>query len=238
VTPATTSLPAELGLLLAPIRITGVVSGRDHAGRAEGVILDDTSSIVAFVVRISANLLPGSGRTLVPVTAMTPADDGTLELSWGEDRLLEHPRLVEHDALPGAAPEPAVEQELEHPAKDMDPAKTATGTLAGTAVGAGLGALVAFALPPLSVLALAAFFATGGALIGVAAGASRHVPDKETDELTSGAHNADFAALERVLRDPTIVTAGFVRITTFEHADPEDQAAPRSSTTPRLRESA
>ncbi len=94
VTPSTMALPAELALLLAPVRLAEAPNVNDDpVGRAEGVLLDDEGHLVAFVVRLSWKLAAGNPRTLVPASAMNVADDTRLVLEWPRDKLLEQPRL-------------------------------------------------------------------------------------------------------------------------------------------------
>src|SRR5277367_2881860 len=138
VTPVTPALPPDLALLLAPIRIPGVVSGRDYVGHAEGVILDEEGSVLAFVVRLSPDLAPGSPRTLVSASAMTPTEDSQLLLAWSEDKLLEHPRLAE--AGPPVAISTPAPDEIST-GGDMDVKKTVKDGGEGAAMGAALGAL-------------------------------------------------------------------------------------------------
>jgi hypothetical protein len=134
-----------------------------------------------------------------------------LLLSWSEDKLLEHPQLAE--------PSSAVEVEPPGPAShmggDMNAAETLKEAAEGAAIGAGLGALVGIALTPLTGLALAAFFAAGGALLGASAGASQDRPAKEQDDLAPERHNPAFLALEQRLRDPRLETMGLVNTTAF-----------------------
>ena len=100
VTPSTMSLPQDLALLLAPVRLADAAGAQDPVGRAEGVLLDDEGNLVAFVVRLSWRLAAGNPRTLVPASAMSIADDTGLVLSWPQevyvDRVIGRPRLVGH----------------------------------------------------------------------------------------------------------------------------------------------
>jgi hypothetical protein len=227
VTPATPTLPPELGLLLAPIRFAGAASVAEvYAGHAQGVILDDEGMAIAFVVRLSPKLAPGSPLALVSASAMTVTDDSMLLLEWPQDRLLAQPRL--DDDLKGSA---AVEGSLPRDIPpstggDMDAKTTLEEGAQGTAIGAAFGALVGLAtFTPIGVLALAAFFATGGGLLGIISGASQDSPMKTgRDDDGPEHHNPSLRALERELRNPALSTLGFVNTTRF--SPPAAPAAP------------
>jgi hypothetical protein len=209
--------------LLAPVRVAGIVGGRENAARSEGVILDDAERVVAFIVRISRSLVPGGPRTLVPVSAMRPTEESGLELSWSEDKLLEHPRLDE----------PNTDTVTDHEGGDATPALTVNGAALGTAIGVGFGAIAAFAFPPIGVLAMAAFFGFGGLLVGATAGAAQDAIAKEGEALEE--HSSKFAALEQALRDPTLVGAGLVHVTSFEDGPAPAEVARTGSDTLRRR---
>ncbi len=181
VTPAKPDLPGDLALLLAPVLLAGAAGAPEHyVGRAEGVLLDADGGVVAFAVRLSPALAPGSPRTLVAASAVSVTDDRVLILASTCDELLAQPRLAEDlEHLHGGhgdsslaslpPPDPPRRQGGEADAKE-----TATGGIEGTAIGAAAGALLGIAtLTPIGVLALAAFFAVGGGLLGAVSGASK-----------------------------------------------------------------
>jgi hypothetical protein len=242
VTPATPTLPSDLALLLAPIHFAGAESySEGYAGHAEGVILDEEGMAVAFVVRLSPKLAIGSPRTLVSASAMTVTDDSVLFLAWPEHQLLSQPRLDEDlQRLPRAAEDALVESSTPDiplsTGGDVDPKATLKEGLEGTAIGAAFGALAGLAtLTPIGVLALAAFFATGGGVLGVIAGASHDEPRKTArDDIGTEHHNPALRPLEERLRDPTRGIRGLVHTTRFSlpapFAAPVEQQAPATRT--------
>jgi hypothetical protein len=221
VTPATPTLPPDLALLLAPIRFAAAASvAEGYAGHAQGVILDDEGTVIAFVVRLSPKLAAGSPRTLVSASAMTVTDDSMLLLEWPQDRLLAQPRLDDDlQGEQGSAPVEGSPPGDIPPSTggDMDAKMALKEGAQGTAIGAVFGALVGLAtVTPIGVLAFAAFFATGGGLLGVISGASEGSPMKTgCDDTDPEHHNPSLRALERELRNPALSTLGLVSTTRF-----------------------
>ena len=228
VTPSTMALPQDLALLLAPVRLADATGAKDPVGRAEGVLLDDEGNLVAFVVRLSWRLAAGNPRTLVPASAMTLADDTGLVLAWPQEKLLEQPRLDKdlqrQDA--GEAGAPAVaspEVRAVEPAPGegrVDVSETVKEGAEGTAIGAVVGGILGgLAGGPLLGFALAAFFATGGGLIGFISGGGQQTGDTPEDakpqHLATVPVYPAFQRLEERLRDPALATDGLVHTTRF-----------------------
>ncbi len=215
------------------------MSGRDYVGHSEGVLIDDEGRVVAFVVRLSPDLAPGSPRTLVSAAAMTPTKDSHLLLAWSEDKLLEHPRLAEADPPAESAPPTPADRSIE---ADVNVKETLKEGVEGTAVGVALGAIVGLTvLAPAGVLALAVFFATGGAVLGAIAGASQGSPKKEGDDIGPQHQNPALQALEQRLRQPGLGTMGRVHTARFSGtAGPIDDPSkiPRPTGIPGYGESA
>jgi hypothetical protein len=227
VTPSTMALPPELALLLAPVRLADAAEVKDDpVGRAEGVLLDDDGHLAAFVVRLSWKLAAGNPRTLVPASAMNVTDDSRLVLAWPQDKLLAQPRLDKdlqrQDTTDGA---PAVASSaLPTPAGPgegrVDVSETIKEGAEGSAIGAVVGGILGgLAGGPILGFALAAFFATGGGLIGFISGGGQ-----QTDDAPEGAKPASLSAapvrpafqrLEEHLRDPALTTDGIVHTTRF-----------------------
>ncbi len=228
VTPSTMALPSELALLLAPVRLAEAANVKDDpVGRAEGVLLDDEGHLVAFVVRLSWKLAAGNPRTLVPASAMNVADDVRLVLEWPQDKLLEQPRLDKdlqrQDTPQGGAPAVAsadVPTTAGPGEGRVDMKETIKEGAEGSAIGAVVGGILGgLAGGPILGFALAAFFATGGGLIGFISGGGQ-----QTDDAPEGAKPAHLSArpvppafqrLEEHLRDPMLTTDGVVHTTRF-----------------------
>jgi hypothetical protein len=231
VTPASPPLPSDLALLLAPVRANEPSDPDQYVGRSEGVLLDEKGRVVAFVVRLSPRLAAGSPRTLVSATAVTVTDDSVLHLSWTADQLLAQPRLDEdlqpHNRVDGALP---VESQW-MPARPnvVPPGDGGNGKeavkqgLEGGAAGAVLGALAGLALAgPIGALALGGFFAAGGGLAGVLAGASQETAveagEMKFDNIApehADAQSAALRILESRLRDPSLSLSGLVHAMRF-----------------------
>jgi hypothetical protein len=215
VTPATLLLPNELALLVAPIRIAGEPRTIDGAaGHAEGVVLDEAGGVAGFLVRLSPTLVAASPRTLVPASAFTIAEESSLILAWPREKLLAQRRLeddLEHyEAL--AAPAPGEGQ--------VSVNETIKEGLEGSAVGAVVGGILGgIAGGPLLGFALAAFFATGGGLVGFISGGAQETrnppPGERPDDLGAALPTSAFAQLARRLRDPAPATRGLVHVTSF-----------------------
>src|SRR4051812_6506528 len=71
VVPTQALLPAELALLLAPVRVNEPSDPDEYVGRTDGVLLDRDGRVVAFILQLTRKLGARGARTLVPVTAMT-----------------------------------------------------------------------------------------------------------------------------------------------------------------------
>ena len=227
VTPSTMALPQDLALLLAPVRVADATGAKDPVGRAEGVLLDDEGNLVAFVVRLSWKLAAGNPRTLVPAAAMSVADDSGLVLTWSQDKLLAQPRLDKdlqrQDASEGGArviPSSAEPGAEEAPAGRVDVSETIKEGAEGSAIGAVVGGILGgLAGGPLLGFALAAFFATGGGLIGFISGGGQQTGDTPEDakpqHLATTPVYPAFQRLEERLRDPMLSTDGLVHTTRF-----------------------
>lgn len=215
VTPATSSLPADLALLVAPIRFAGETTTIEgSAGHAEGVVLDAEGHIAGFFVRISPTLAAAAPRTLVPATAFTVAGSSALVLGWPQEKLLSQRRLDDdlrhYESLPAAAPG-------EGKVSVNDTVKEG---LEGSAVGAVVGGILGgLAGGPLLGFALAAFFATGGGLVGFISGGAQktRTPAESTkpDGLSVTPEDDTFAQLQQRLVDPELATRGVVSLTKF-----------------------
>lgn len=112
--------------------------------------------------------------------------------------------------------------------------------LEGSAVGAVVGGILGgIAGGPLLGIALAAFFATGGGLVGFIGGGGQETrdmpPGVKPDGLSVDPGDGTFARLERRLRDPQVLTRGLVHLTPFsptpavmppvQHQDPMARAS-------------
>jgi hypothetical protein len=221
VSPATMTLPHDLALLLAPVRVVDPARPEaDYVGRADGVLLDDTGGVVGFFLRLSPALVPGTPRTLVPASALAIAPDGALFLSWPQDKLLAQPRLDEDlqrdEASSSAGPGEG----------RVDVAETFKEGVAGSAIGAVVGGLVGLAGGPILGLALAAFFGVGGGFIGFIAGGARETHEEASgarpDELGSEPGNPAFRLLEERLRDPDLPLGRLVDLTRFSPLSEND----------------
>ena len=226
VIPATLSLPSDLALLVAPVRIVGetrTIEG--SAGHAEGVVLDEAGSVAGFFVRLSPTLVAGSPRTLVPASAFTVVDGSSLLLAWPEEKLLAQRRL---------------EDDLQHYEEIAAPApgegkvsmnETIKDTIEGSAVGAVVGGILGgIAGGPLLGLALAAFFATGGVFVGFIAGGGKETrlppPGEKADDLGLEPATDDFLRLQTRLRNPELLSRGLVHVTPFSPM-PATEAPPK-----------
>jgi hypothetical protein len=219
-------------LLVAPVRLASPASPGvdDHVGRAEGVILDDTGHLVAFVLRLSPKLVPGgSARTLVLASAMTIIDESTLVLAWPQDQLLAQRRLdedlqpqgVNAVAAPLVVPSPSLAATGPAPGEGrVDVNETIKEGAEGSAIGAVVGGILGgIAGGPLLGFALAAFFGVGGGLAGFIAGGGQEThaePKGETPRPPPSTRgNAALARLEERLRDPMLTTDGLVHMIRF-----------------------
>lgn len=215
VTPATLILPSELALLIAPVRIAGEPRTIDgSAGHAEGVVLDEAGGVAGFFVRLSPTLVAASPRTLVPASAFTVAEGPALLLAWPQEKLLAQRRLEDdlqhYEAIPAPAPGEG----------KVNVNETVKEGLSGSAVGAVVGGILGgIAGGPLLGLALAAFFATGGGLVGFIAGGGQETrsppPGERPDDLGAAPATNAFAQLERRLRDPQLPARSLVHVTLF-----------------------
>jgi hypothetical protein len=233
VVPLRHDLPPELALMLAPIRTDEPSAPDRYAGRAEGVLLDHEGRVVAFIVRLATKLNGNVERTLVPTTIATLEEGPTLHLAWTNGQLRAHPRLDEdlkrpdpvHEEAPGEAP----------PGGGVSGSETAKEGVEGGLLGAALGALAGLVLGgPIAAASMAVFFATGGSVLGMVAGASEEKTPPEATTTTVNpvrAHDAALAAalelLEaRLRRDPelegVVITTRIVPPVTGE---PAEQAA-------------
>jgi len=230
VSPSTLTLPPDLALMIAPVRSASPQTARpdDYVGRAEGVILDDGGDLVAFVVRLSSNLVAGTPRTLVPVSAMTVTDDSVLILAWPQDKLLAQRRLDENlrpedAAVEGspAAPSPPLAEASAGPGEGkVDVSETVKEGVEGSAIGAVVGGILGgIAGGPLLGLALAAFFGVGGGLAGFIAGGGQETHEEpkgaNPDPLATRPGNDALTRLEERLRDPMLPMHGLVHTTRF-----------------------
>jgi hypothetical protein len=231
VTPCQPILPPDLALMLAPVRASEPSAPDEYVGRAEGVVLDDAGSVVAFIVRLSPILVAGSPRTLVPVTAAKVTGDSVLHLAWTEDQLLAQPRLDEdfqaHNRVDGGPPVESqwmpARPNVVPPGSGMNRTEAAKEGLAGGVIGAAVGAVAGLALGgPIGAAALAAFCAAGGGLAGVLSGGTQETAveagEMKLDNIAPK-HDASqsplLQQLEERLRDPGLAAAGFVSGTHF-----------------------
>ncbi len=231
VTPLTTTLPPELSLLLAPVRTDEPSAPDEYVGRSEGVLLDEKGRVLAFIVRLSPRLMAGTPRTLVTATAVTVTDDGVMHLSWTRDQLLAQPlldvNLEPRNQTDGGAPVESAwlpaRPNVIPPGDTTNGVEAAKEGLQGGAAGAVIGALAGLAIGgPVGALALGAFFAAGGGLAGVIAGASYETA-VEAGELKydnvapagGEARATAFRLLEERLRDPGLPAAGLIHATRF-----------------------
>ncbi|MEP7122502.1 MAG: hypothetical protein ABJE95_16390 [Byssovorax sp.] len=218
VTPATRMLPADLALLVAPIRLADEpVSIDGSAGHTEGVVLDVEGHVTGFLVRISPTLVATSPRTLVPASAFTVAGTTSLVLAWPTEKLLAQRRL---------------EDDLQHYQAGAAPGEgkgsvneTLKEGIEGSAVGAVVGGILGgIAGGPLLGFALAAFFATGGGLVGFISGGGQATRERaesaKPDGLSVDPHDGTFARLEQRLRDPELASGGLVHVTQFSPLPP------------------
>jgi hypothetical protein len=215
VTPKASSLPADLALLVAPIRFadeTRTIEG--SAGHAEGVVLDAEGRVAGFFVRVSPTLDAASPRTLVPATAFTVAGSSSLVLAWPKEKLLAQRRLDDdlrhYEAPPAAAPGEG----------KVSVDDTVKEGLEGSAVGAVVGGILGgLAGGPLLGFALAAFFATGGGLVGFISGGAKETraPAESTkpEGLSVTPEDDTFSQLQRRLLDPEPAAHGLVHVTRF-----------------------
>lgn len=213
VNPSTLSLPADLALLVAPVRGADPTGQAEQdVGRAEGVILNETGGIVGFFLRLSSKVVPGSPLTLVPASAMTVAHDASLLLTWPHDKLTAQPRLDEK-LHPEVAGIPGPGEGKVH----VD--ETVKEGIEGSAVGAAVGAIIGgLAGGPILGFALAAFFATGGGLVGFISGGGQETHDAPKGLITDPAKTEAGTALRRLeerLRDSSLATGGQVHVTQF-----------------------
>jgi hypothetical protein len=215
VTPATLSLPTDLALLVAPITFAGEPrSIEGSVGHAEGVVLDADGQVSGFLVRLSPTLVAESPRTLVPATAFTVAGSSALVLAWPQEKVLAQRRL-EDDLKHYQAPAAALPGEGK-----VSVSETVKEGLEGSAVGAVVGGILGgIAGGPVLGLALAAFFATGGGLVGFISGGGQETraPAESTkpDGLSVEPGDGTFSQLQRRLQDPELAARGLVHVTRF-----------------------
>jgi hypothetical protein len=226
-------LPTPLSLLDARVRAEEPSAPGEYVGHTEGVMLDESSNVVAFVVRLS---VPLAGHrppwTLIPTNAVGVLDDGTLQTSWTEDQLLAQPRLdahfQPHERVDGGLP---VESQFlparpnpVPPGSGVNAPEALREGAAGGAIGAAVGAVAGLvAAGPLGAAALGVFFAAGGSLAGLLSGGSHdsavQAAELEVDtqpRVASGPMDARLRALEEELRRPGAVSAAGLRATQFD----------------------
>jgi hypothetical protein len=215
VTPQTRALPPDLALLVAPVRVAdepGSIEG--SAGHTEGVVLDADGRVAGFFVRLSPAVVATSPRTLVPASAFTVAGTSSLVLAWPMEKLLAQRRI--DDDLQHYEPSPA-------PAPGegkVSVNETIKEGIEGSAVGAVVGGILGgIAGGPLLGLALAAFFATGGGLVGFISGGGQETHgaahSTSPDGLSVDPQDGTFARLQKRLRDPELAGRGLVHFTPF-----------------------
>jgi len=194
VVPLRHQLPPELALLLAPVRTADRSAPDEYNARTEGVLLDDGGRVLAFIVRLAGALDDRRARTLVPVTVAALVEGPALHLLWTEEQLRAHPRLDEdldraaHEA-PGEAP----------PTGGASGVETAKEGVEGGLLGAALGAIAGLALGgPIAAASLAVFFATGGSVLGMIAGASEETAEATVLSTDRTHDQALLVALERL----------------------------------------
>jgi hypothetical protein len=249
VVPATPSLPPELGLLLAPMRIAKPADPDAYVGRAEGVVLDERGRVLAFIVRLSPELVAGSPRTLVSAAAVTVTADAVLHVAWTKDQIRAQPRLDEdlqpHNVANGGLPlqsrwMPARANGVP-PAEGMNRREALEEGIEGGAIGAVAGACVGLAIGgPIGAAALAGLFAGGGAIAGIVSGITQESAAEASElrfDLPAHREGEDATAmrlLEERLRDPHVtMMSGLLHATRFcpmttTDAPPERAQAPAS----------
>lgn len=215
VTPSTMTLPPDLALLVAPVSVADAPrSIEGSVGHAEGVVLDDAGALVGFFVRLSPTLVAGSPRTLVPASALAIAEGSALVLAWPQEKLLAQRRLDDdlqhYQASSAAGPGEG----------KVDVSETLKEGVEGSAIGAIVGGVLGgLAGGPLLGLALAAFFGTGGGLVGFIAGGAQEThaspPGAKPDNLGTEPENAAFSRLQARLGDPELPARGLVHVTRF-----------------------
>ena len=215
VTPATLALPPDLALLVAPVRVAdepGSIEG--SAGHTEGVVLDAEGRVSGFFVRISPALVAASPRTLVPASAFTVAGTSSLVLAWPTEKLLAQRRIEDDLRHYEASPAPAPGE------GKVSVNETLKEGIEGSAVGAVVGGILGgIAGGPLLGIALAAFFATGGGLVGFISGGGQETRERaestKPDGLSTDPEDGTFTRLQRRLRDPQLAARGLVHVTQF-----------------------
>jgi hypothetical protein len=231
VIPMLSTLPAELALLLAPIRAAAPSHPDEYVGRSEGVLLDERGRVIAFLVRLSPKVAPGSPRTLAAASAVSVTDDSVLHLAWTENQLLAQPRLDDdlqpHNRVDGGPPVESqwmpARPNVVPPGGDVNVKETVKEGLEGGAIGAVFGAVAGMAIGgPIGALALGGFCAAGGGLAGIISGASQETAaeaaEMKFDELPpedEAKRSPALQKLEERLRDPALAANGLVQAIRF-----------------------
>lgn len=191
-TTMTRVLPEELLSPSLSLLAAAAVDARTGAtiGQVEGVVVDDSSRVVCFVVRLSNEMFATGDRILVPIAAVEVSDtDATgmlpakVRMLWTRDQILAQPHFdceaeLPHDRWSGNVPTPS--RWMPAIPNRIPPGSGGNGRLALTnaaqagAVGAGTGALIGLAVGgPAVALGLGTFFMLGAGVAGAIFGASR-----------------------------------------------------------------
>ncbi|HEY3234564.1 MAG TPA: hypothetical protein VGJ84_07595 [Polyangiaceae bacterium] len=207
----------DLALLRARVLLEEPSAPGEYVGLSEGALLDEDGRAVAFLVRLSERLVgKGPQRTLIPRTAVSIDDASTLHVRWTEDQLLAQPRIDEqfglHRVDEGQVRDRGwIRPNVVPPGKGPDASWMVTDTLAGAAIGAGIGAVAGLAIAgPIGLASLGVFFAAGGGLAGLLAGASYDNAAEaselreERNPLSERKPESHLDAFEEAVRDPSV----------------------------------
>jgi hypothetical protein len=228
--PVRAAIPSDLAILLAPVAALEPSEPFAHAGRAEGVLLDDDGRVVAFIVHLAPKLDDRGGRTLVPVTDVTLTEGPVLRLVWTEEHLGAQPRLDPELRPQHAVDDDPAEESLGVPATSgvvppgdgTSGAEVAKEGVEGSLLGATVGAIAGLALGgPIAAASMAVFFAVGGGVGGIISGAAHETKPRVTPLPFAPLPTDDHGPLgmsllrleERLRSEPDLEREGFVTTT-------------------------
>jgi len=237
-TTMTRVLPAQLLSPSLSLLAAAAVDARTGVtvGQVEGVVVDDSSRIVCFVVRLSRELFATGDRILVPIAAVEVSDaDATgmlparLRMLWTREQVLAQPHFdceaeLPHDRWSGNVP--TASSWMPARPNRVPPGSGGNGRLAfanaaqAGALGAGAGALIGLAVGgPAVALGLGTMFMLGAGVAGAIVGASREsaveAGELGTCEPSTTAGTWQVHRLEDALRSGMGFRTGAVRATSI-----------------------
>ena len=191
-TTMTRVLPAELLSPSLSLLAAEAVHARTGVtiGQVEGVVVNESSRVVCFVVQLSGAEFADGERILVPMTAVEVSDtDATgmlpakLRILWTRDQILAQPHFdceaeLPHDRWSGNVPAPSswmpARPNRIPPGSGSNGRQAVAKAAQAGAVGAGAGALIGLAVGgPAVALGFGTFFLLGAGVAGAIFGASQ-----------------------------------------------------------------